>query len=307
MPYLRASFKAEHGKPGELDYLNGVDGSNCRVPVPLGTVVFCNETGKIIGELVSADQELVVATGGGGGKGNAAATQRVRGEKAVATPPAGGQKRWLRLELRLVADIGLVGMPNAGKSTFLDAVTNAKPKIADYAFTTIVPNLGVCEILGGKGKGGDAMVIADIPGLVEGAHEGVGLGRGFLRHVERCELILHIVNGDSVDPVADFKAINRELLLFSPTLASKPQVVVVNKVDLPRVADNLEELLVLLRKEMTHKRLLSMSAAARIGIDEVIERSYNFRQKLQKENDFLIASTQRRQSEETSILPENDC
>ena len=151
------------------------------------------------------------------------------------------------------------------------------------------------------------MVIADIPGLVEGAHEGVGLGRGFLRHVERCELILHIVNGDSVDPVADFKAINRELLLFSPTLASKPQVVVVNKVDLPRVADKLEGLLQLLRKEMTHKRLLSMSAAARIGIDEVIERSYHFRQKLQKENDFLIASTQRRQSEETSILPENDC
>lgn len=286
----RASFKAEHGQPGELDYLNGLDGSDFRVPVPLGTVVYCNETGNLIGELVASNQELIVAKGGIGGKGNAAQTQRVRGEKAVATPPTGGEKQWLRLELRLVADIGLVGMPNAGKSTFLDAVTNAKPKIADYAFTTIVPNLGVCEVAGGKGKGGDAMVIADIPGLVEGAHKGTGLGRGFLRHVERCELILHIVNGDSADPVADFKAINKELLLFSPTLASKPQVVIVNKVDLPAVSDKLNCLMQALREDMSHKRLLSMSAAAHVGLDEVIERTYNFLRKLKTESNAALNS-----------------
>ena len=246
--------------------------------------MYCNDTGTLIGELTQPRQQLIVAKGGFGGKGNAAPTQRMRGEKAIATPPTGGEKRWLRLELRLVADVGLVGVPNAGKSTFLDAVTNARPKIASYAFTTIVPNLGVCNIAGGEAMGGDAMIIADIPGLVEGAHLGVGLGRGFLRHVERCQMIIHIINGDSVDPVADFKAINNELSLFSPLLASKPQVVVLNKIDLDNVKAKSNELLVNLLEAMPHKRLLSMSAAGRIGVDEVIERTYKFLRKIKADN-----------------------
>jgi len=193
--------------------------------------VYSNETGAVVGELTTHRQQLVVATGGLAGRGNGAIVSKGRDSKrGGGSPPQGGQKRWLRLELRLVADIGLVGVPNAGKSTLLDAITNARPKIASYPFTTIVPNLGVCQVGGGQANGGAAMVVCDIPGLLEGAHEGVGLGRGFLRHVERCAVILHIVNGASVDPVGDFKAINRELRLFSPTLAAKPQIVALNKV-----------------------------------------------------------------------------
>ena len=276
----RSSFKAEHGQNGALDYANGLKGSDVRVAVPVGTLIYCNETGNLMGEISRKSEELVVATGGIGGKGNAAPTQKIRGEKSVATPPSGGEKKWLRLELKLVADIGLVGVPNAGKSTFLDAVTDAKPKIASYAFTTIVPNLGVCNVGGGQSEGGDAMVIADIPGLVKGASDGVGLGRGFLRHIERCYIILHIVNGNSADPIGDFVAINKELQLFSPLLASKPQVVVLNKIDIPEVGDKIELLKRKISEAMPHKRLLTMSAAGRINVDEVIERSHKFLKKL---------------------------
>ena len=276
----RSSFHAEHGEEGALDYANGVKGGDTRIAVPVGTLVYCNETNTPIGEISKKNQELVVAAGGFGGKGNAAPTQKIRGEKSVATPPSGGQKRWLRLELKLVADIGLVGVPNAGKSTFLDAVTDAKPKIASYAFTTIVPNLGVCKVGGGQEEGGDAIVIADIPGLVEGASNGTGLGRGFLRHIERCYMILHIVNGDSEDPIGDFVAINKELQMFSPLLASKPQVVVLNKIDIPEVEIEIESLKEKISKVMTHKRLLTMSAAGHINVKEVIERSNKFLKKL---------------------------
>ena len=276
----RSSFKAEHGQDGALDYANGLKGDDMRVAVPIGTLVYCNGTGTLIGEISQKNQELIVATGGFGGKGNAAPTQKIRGEKSVATPPGGGQKRWLRLELKLVADVGLVGVPNAGKSTFLDAVTKANPKIASYAFTTIVPNLGVCNIGGGQAEGGDAMIIADIPGLVEGASNGTGLGRGFLRHIERCYMILHIVNGNSADPIRDFIAINRELQLFSPLLASKPQVVVLNKIDIPEVEENIESLKEELSMVMTHKRLLTMSAIGRVNVKEVVERSHKFLKKL---------------------------
>ena len=276
----RSSFKADHGEDGALDYANGLKGGDMRVAVPIGTLVYCNETGTLIGEISQKNQELTVATGGFGGKGNAAPTQKIRGEKSVATPPSGGQKRWLRLELKLVADVGLVGVPNAGKSTFLEAVTDAKPKIASYAFTTIVPNLGVCNVGGGHAEGGDAIVIADIPGLVEGASNGTGLGRGFLRHIERCYMILHIVNGNSADPIGDFVAINRELQLFSPLLASKPQVVVLNKIDIPEVEGNVQSLKQDISEVMSHKRLLTMSAAGRINVDEVVERSHKFLKKL---------------------------
>ena len=279
----RSSFRAANGENGDLEFANGPKGQDTRVAVPKGTIVFCNETNKMIGELTSDSDQLLVARGGLGGKGNAASTLRARGEKSSASPPQGGDKRWLRLELRLVADVGLVGVPNAGKSTLLNAITNAKPKIADYPFTTIVPNLGVCKVAGGSENGGDGMVVADIPGLLEGAHVGVGLGRGFLRHIERCKMVIHIVDGNSKDPVGDFKAINRELQLFSPTLAMKPQVVVLNKIDLPIVEERKDAILKTLRENMGHSRLLAMSAAANVGVAEVVDRTYKFLTKLKKD------------------------
>ena len=280
----RSSFRAENGQDGGFEYSNGLSGDDFRVAVPKGTMVIDNSTNTIVGELTQEGQELVVARGGLGGGGNAALTG-VRGKTAAAkcTPAEGGEKRWLRLELKLVADVGLVGVPNAGKSTLLDALTNAKPKIAPYPFTTIVPNLGVCEVGGKLTEGGDALVIADIPGLLEGAHRGVGLGRGFLRHVERCKMIIHIVNGDAEDPVRDFVAINRELQLFSPTLAAKPQVVVLNKVDLPHVEARQEKLLATLRENMPHARLLAISAAGRVGTADLVERTHKFLQKIRRD------------------------
>mmetsp|Transcript_14474 Transcript_14474/g.20542 ORF Transcript_14474/g.20542 Transcript_14474/m.20542 type:complete len:338 (-) Transcript_14474:419-1432(-) len=214
-----ASFSAERGSDGSSNYNNGRDSSNISIHVPTGTVVLEKETGEKIGELNCPGEILVVAKGGEGGKGNASQKAN-RGCQNKASNPTAGEKKHLKLELKLVADVGLVGVPNAGKSTLLAAASNAKPKIADYPFTTLVPNLGVVDpsSLGFTGRG---MVLADIPGLIEGAHRGVGLGLAFLRHVERCRLIIHVISGASSDPIGDFQAINRELKLYSKELAKK--------------------------------------------------------------------------------------
>lgn len=291
----KTGFKAENGHDGDLEYANGLNGKHFYVAVPRGTQVLDNSTNEVIGELTREGHELVVANGGLGGRGNAAL--KTKGEKSVATPPQGGEKRWLKLELKLVADVGLVGVPNAGKSTLLDAVTNAKPKIASYPFTTIVPNLGVCRIDGGRREGGEEMVMADIPGLLEGAHEGVGLGRGFLRHIERCKMIIHIVNGASEDPVGDFNAINRELQLFSPGLATKPQVVVLNKIDIPEVAEKQELLMEQLGENMSHKRLLAISAAGRVEVKSLMERTGQFLSKIKADEARALADKRRQAAE----------
>jgi GTP-binding protein len=274
----QSSFKATNGEDGDLEYANGLSGSDFMVTVPTGTIIRDNSTGTTIGELHENGQILEVAIGGKGGKGNS--VLRTKGEKIVCTSPTGGDRRWLRLELKLVADVGLVGVPNAGKSSLLDAITNAKPKIASYPFTTIIPNLGVCQVSSSNDGKAEAMVIADIPGLIEGAHEGTGLGKRFLRHVERCSMILHIVNGDSEDPVQDYLTINEELRLFSTTLAMKPQVVVLNKVDLPHVEAKQEDIMRRLRAVMPHSRLLAISAAGRVGVDALVERTYKFLSKV---------------------------
>lgn len=182
-----------------------------------------NQDGTLCGELNEDGQELLVARGGRGGRGNEAfKTSRNKAPK-FGEKGEPGPERWLALELKLVADVGFVGVPNAGKSTLLATVSNAKPKIADYPFTTVTPNLGVCDVLGDDdvGKG---LVLADIPGLLEGAHAGVGLGLAFLRHVQRCRVLVHVVDGSSPDPVGDYRAIQQELELFSPKLMEKQQV-----------------------------------------------------------------------------------
>jgi len=197
-----------------------------------------------------------------------------------------GGEHWLQVELRLVADVGFVGVPNAGKSTLLAAASNARPKIANYPFTTVVPNLGVCDLLdygaGEQGKaalgsGGHGLVLADIPGLLEGAHEGVGLGLAFLRHVARCRVLVHVVDGSGADPLGDFRAINQELALFSPLLALKPQVVVINKADLPEVQTRLhaEGLLEKVRAAAGHSRVMVISAHTerKTSVKELMQRT----------------------------------
>eukprot|EP01035_Chromulina_nebulosa_P018568 gene18568-24291_t len=283
----KSTYKAENGFDGQLEYANGRNGQDLIIPVPSGTIIRDNSTNEIVGEINEITRELVVSRGGLGGRGNAG-LKAERGQRPKGSPAEGGEKKWLRLELKLVADIGLVGVPNAGKSTLLDAITNAKPKIAPYPFTTIVPNLGVCEM----SDTGEAIVIADIPGLIEGAHLGVGLGRGFLRHIERCKIIIHLVNGDSVDPIHDFIAINKELLLFSPKLAMKPQIVVLNKIDLPHVKAKSDELIKKLKENMSHSRILAISAAGRIGLDLFKIKTYLFLKKLKMEEEKIESNDQ---------------
>ncbi len=220
-------FQAERGVHGSGSNKTGAMGSDLRIPVPPGTVIRDAETGAILADLTYPGQEALVARGGHGGRGNAAFKTHRNNAPRIAENGEAGDGFWVELELKLIADVGIIGVPNAGKSTLLSVVSAAKPKIADYPFTTLEPNLGVAEVSHRQ------IVFADIPGLLEGAHEGIGLGLEFLRHIERNRLLIHLLNGDSPDPLGDFEAINQELQLFNPGMVDKPQLVVFNKMDLP--------------------------------------------------------------------------
>jgi GTP-binding protein len=265
-------YKAGSGRNGHGKGRHGWGGDDISVKVPPGTVVRDEETGTLLGELVEHGDTLRVARGGRGGRGNAAFKTARDTTPQLAEKGEPGAERWLSMELKLVADVGLVGCPNAGKSTLLGAATKAKPKIADYPFTTVVPNLGVWTPDDKSVGDGEGLVLADIPGLLEGAHEGRGLGRAFLRHTERCRLLVHVVDGTSEDPVGDLQAVNAELELFSPWLARKPQVVVLNKVDVPSVKEQQTELLRALAKAAGHKRVLAVSAASRESVPTLLSR-----------------------------------
>src|SRR5690348_202630 len=228
----RQHFKAGAGEAGARQKMHGAKGEDIVLKVPCGTVVRDAETQELVADLVEDGQQVMVGRGGRGGLGNvhfATSTHQAPREAQNREP---GEERWLALELRLIADVGLVGYPNAGKSTLLSVVTAAKPKIADYPFTTLVPNLGVIEI----GQIGDefGFVLADIPGLIEGAAQGHGLGHEFLRHIKRTRLLIHIVDGAGFerDPWQDVESINRELAEYDAQLARRPQILVFNKMDL---------------------------------------------------------------------------
>lgn len=214
-------FRATGGKNGQGKARHGEWGDDEVVKVPLGTVVY-DESGEAIGDLYEHGQRLLVAKGGRGGRGNAAFKTDRNVAPRFCEKGEPGEEHWLRLELKLVADIGIIGIPNAGKSTLLRAVSNARPEVASYPFTTVIPTLGVCDTTSLDGL--DSIVFADIPGLLEGAHDGKGLGTAFLRHIERCRVLIHLVSGDAEDPFGDYEAINQELELFSPLLAKKTQV-----------------------------------------------------------------------------------
>ena len=222
----RSIFKANNGENGFKKSMHGKSAKDLYLKVPVGTIVKDLKTGNIIADLTHHEQKVLVAKGGRGGRGNTHFCTPQNRAPQYCEPGEPGIERDLQLELKLLADVGLLGMPNAGKSTFISRVSAAKPKIADYPFTTIIPNLGVV-----RKSTGDGYVIADIPGLIEGASEGVGLGHDFLRHVERCRFLLHIVDGTEEDPINNFNIINKELEKYSEKLAKLHQIVAINKID----------------------------------------------------------------------------
>ncbi len=224
--------KAERGRHGEGSNRTGRDGGSITIPVPVGTVVYDEATNDVVHDFVVAGEEFVVAKGGRGGRGNARFTTSTHQAPTEHEPGRPGEEKRLRLELKLLADVGLVGFPNAGKSTLISRVSAAKPKIADYPFTTLVPNLGVMSM--DDPTDPRTLVVADIPGLIEGASEGHGLGIQFLRHVERTRLLVHLVDVSEMsgrNPLEDFEVVLSELDKFSPELAAKPMIVVANKID----------------------------------------------------------------------------
>ena len=256
-------LEAERGQHGSGNKKAGRSGKDLIVKVPVGTVIKDAKTGKIIADLTQPGQKVVVAKGGKGGRGNAAFASPTCQAPDWAEEGEKGEEKVLELELKLIADVGLVGMPNAGKSTFLSVVTKAKPKIADYPFTTLTPNLGVASI------DGYSFVIADIPGLIEGASQGKGLGLEFLRHVERCKILLHLVDiSDYEDPIEKVEKINKELEKYSPKLAKKKQILVATKLDALWDENRLEKL-----REYAKKKAIpffAISSVTKKGIEDLL-------------------------------------
>lgn len=264
----KKKYSAQHGEDGSKKKRAGKNGEDLILSVPEGTVIRDEKTGLIIADLKKTGDQAVVARGGYGGKGNQHFANAVRQAPAFAKSGTDGQERWITLELKMIADVGLLGFPNVGKSTFLSVVTSAKPKIANYHFTTLTPNLGVVQT-----RHGESFVIADIPGIIEGAADGVGLGHDFLRHVERTKVLVHIVDISGIegrDPIDDFEKINEELRLYNERLSTRPQLVVANKSDL--LFD--ESIYENFKKTMEEKgyEVFKMSAATRDGVDQVIDR-----------------------------------
>lgn len=262
-------FEAENGKAGMGRQKHGRAGRHRFVDVPTGTVVWDDETGEILADLTEDGETVIVARGGMGGLGNSHFKTSTRQAPRIAELGEPGEERWLRLELRIIADVGLIGLPNAGKSTLLATATRAHPKIADYPFTTLEPNLGVVEI---GGRGGQVYVMADVPGLIEGASEGAGLGHEFLRHVTRTKMLVHVVDAsgglEGRDPLADFETINAEVGAYDPDLADKPMLVALNKIDLAEARENVARLSTALRNR--NGPIFEISAATGEGVPDLL-------------------------------------
>ncbi len=273
-------FKAKNGENGSGSHCNGKYGEDLYIKVPIGTVVKDVETGKVIADLSEPGQTELILKGGRGGRGNSHFATSTRQAPRFSEDGDKGEEKEIILELKLLADVGLLGFPNVGKSTFLSIVTDAKPKIANYHFTTLEPNLGVV-----KTKDGSGFVIADIPGIIEGASEGVGLGIQFLRHVERTRLLLHFldVSGqEGRDPVEDFYAINKELEKYSEKLSKRKQIIVANKMDAMQDEELIKKVEELAKKEGLE--LYKISAATKMGVEELIDHVNEVLKTLPKED-----------------------
>lgn len=259
--------KAQEGSKGGGKNQTGASGDDLTIKVPPGTMVFDDSSGRLLGDLVENGQQLVVCKGGRGGRGNTRFKTSTNKAPRLAEKGAPPEEKTIRLELKLIADVGIIGVPNAGKSTLLSVVSNAKPKIAPYPFTTLQPNLGVVE-LGHETQ----LVLADIPGLIEGAHRGEGLGHDFLRHIQRTRVLIHLLDGLAEEPLLDLAQINTELALFDPALGEKPQIIVLNKMDQPEVAEKwpaLEKQL----KGKGYRDLYAISAITKQGLEPVLYRA----------------------------------
>lgn len=272
-------FKAKNGENGSGNHCNGKYGEDLYIKVPIGTVVKDVKTGKVVVDLSRPNQKELILKGGRGGRGNSHFATSTRQAPRFSEDGEKGEEKELILELKLLADVGLLGFPNVGKSTFLSTVTEARPKIANYHFTTLEPNLGVVKM-----KNGDGFIIADIPGIIEGASEGVGLGIQFLRHVERTRLLLHFldVSGqEGRNPVEDFYAINEELKKYSEKLSTRKQIIVANKIDVIQDEKLLEEVEKLAKKEGLE--LYKISGATKQGVQELIDHVSEVLKTLPKE------------------------
>jgi GTP-binding protein len=276
-------YIAKDGGNGGSNNKSGKSADDLVVLVPPGTVIYDAVTHDIVGDLTTPGQRLTLGKGGRGGRGNQHFATASRQAPRTAEKGEPGEEKKLKLELKLIADIGIIGVPNAGKSTLLSVLTNANPKIASYPFTTIEPTLGVAKIDDEK-----SVVLADIPGLIEGAHLGAGLGHDFLRHIQRTRVLIHLLNGESEDPLADFSQINSELALFDPQLAKKPQIVALNKIDQPDVLENWSKIEKTMKKRKIE--IMGISAMARTGVRELLLKAAEKLQETPDLEDMAVAS-----------------
>lgn len=277
-------FKAQKGQQGMGSEMTGYKGEDLIIKVPVGTEIVADDGETVIADMVNAGERFLIARGGKGGLGNTRFKTSTNQAPRYAGPGTPGEELWVWLRLKIIADAGLIGLPNAGKSTFLSAVTSARPKIAAYPFTTMHPHLGVAWVNGRE------MVLADIPGLIEGAHEGVGLGDKFLKHVERCSVFLHLIDGTAEDVAAAYKTIRRELELYNIKLAEKPEVVALNKCDAlteDEIAAKLRQL-----RAVTTNQVFAVSGVAGKGLQECLSAL-----------DAFVSRTNRKK--QTENIPDN--
>jgi GTPase len=263
-------FKADNGGRGGPNNCTGASGKDLIIEIPCGTAIYDAETGDLIGDLTKPNQKLIIAQGGKGGLGNQYFLSNRNRAPEYALPGLPGERKLLRLELKLLAEVGIIGLPNAGKSTLISSLSAARPKIADYPFTTLIPNLGVV-----RKPTGDGTVFADIPGLIEGAAGGAGLGHDFLRHIERTRVLLHLIDATSDDVIGDYNTIQQELSAYGRGLEQRMQILALNKIDaVDRETVDLEALATQLN-HLSHARVFLISAVTRNGLDPMLQELWN--------------------------------
>ncbi len=297
--YMRL-FKADSGQKGGSSNCTGLSGRDRMIEVPCGTVIYDAETDEIIGDLTTNGQTLKVAQGGKGGLGNHCFLSNRNRAPENAFPGQPGELRSLRLELKLLAEVGIIGLPNAGKSTLISALSAARPKIADYPFTTLVPNLGVV-----RKPSGDGTVFADIPGLIEGAHMGIGLGHDFLRHVERTRLLLHLVDATAEDPIADYQTIQGELDAYGRGLSDRQQILAINKLDAINLDSEEVSAIVTQLEALSGTPVFQISAVSRLGLENLMRQVWQSLDELKAIEDIelkAIADLAEKAGQESKVL-----